>query len=97
VQANDFFRCSRGRKAWYILLAYILYEYKSRCFFPGNGDRMRGSGLKLHQGRFRLDSWKNLSSERVVRHWHRLPREVVESPFLEVYKKHVDVVPGDMY
>ena len=38
------------------------------------------------QGRLRLDVRNNLLFERVALCWHRLPREVVESPFLEVFR-----------
>lgn len=52
---------------------------------------MEINGLKLLQGRFKLDIRKNFFCERVMSYWDILPREMVKLPSLEVFSKCVDV------
>jgi len=71
-------------------------EVGAGLFSQVTSGRTRGNGLKLHQGRFRLEIRKIFFTERVVRCWTRLPREVVEAPSLEGIRKRVDLAVEDM-
>jgi len=52
--------------------------------------RQGGNGFKLKEDRFRLDIRKKIFITRAVRKWNRLPRELVDALFLEVFKARLD-------
>ena len=65
-------------------------ERGSDLFSLISSDRMHRNSSKLNQGRFRLDFRKHFFTEKMVKHWNRLPREVIDAPCLSVFKRHLE-------
>jgi len=80
------------KRLWGDLIAAFQYPKRAckkaaeELFTSAYSDRTRGNGFRLNEGKFRLDIRKKLFAVRVVRHWHRLPREAVAAPSLAVFK-----------
>ena len=90
------------RRLWGDLIAafqHLKGAYKQegeQLFIWVDSDRTRGNGLKLRQGRFRLNIRRKFFTQRVVTHWNRLSKEVVDAPSLEALKARLDVALGSL-
>ena len=73
------------------------YKQEEDCLFTQfDSDRIRQNGFKLNEGRFRLAVRKTFFTQRAMKHWHRLLRDVVGLPPLEALKARLDRAPGSL-
>ncbi|KFP29170.1 hypothetical protein N325_05507, partial [Colius striatus] len=71
-------------------------EVGTSLFSTVSSNRTRGNGMKLEHKKLHLNIRKNYFTVQVREPWHRLPRGVVESPSLEIFKTHLDMFLCDL-
>jgi len=69
---------------------------EASIFSVVHSSRTRSNGLKLENRKFLTNMQKNFSTVRMMEDWNRLPREVVESPFMEIFRTHLDAYLCDL-
>jgi len=77
----------------YLKGGYI--EDGARLFSVVPSDSTRGNGAQTETQEVHSEHQETLFTVRVTEHWHRFPREAVESPTLEILKSHLDMVLGN--
>jgi len=78
---------------------YLKGSYRKegdRLFIRIHGDRTRGNSPKLKEGSFWLGRRKKSFTVRVVRHWNRLHRDVVDASSLKTFKARLDLDLGNL-
>jgi len=84
---------SRHQEHTIVALLYLKGAYKKvreGLFTRAWSDTTRGNGINVKEGRFRFDIRDKFFTMRVVRHWNRLPRGLVDAPSLGVFKAKLD-------
>ena len=82
-----------------VAFQYLKGAYKQEgewLFTWVDSDRTRGNAFKLRQGKFRLDVRRKFFTQRVVKHWNRLPKKVVDASSIEAFKARLDVALGSL-
>ena len=64
--------------------------------FVVHSDRTRSKGLKLEHRKFCTNMQKNFFTGKVIEHWNRVPRKVVESPSIEIFKTCLDAYQSNL-
>ena len=69
---------------------------EARIFLVVCGNRTRSNSLKLEHRKFRTNMWKKFFMAKLMEHWNRLSKEVVESPSMETFRTHLDACLSDL-